>query len=99
MIEYNKICRRVSARPATTGSIGIPARAYSSARHSDSAQKWGGVQKNMIRNNSTDSRPIVPVAAAQPIIGGDAPAAPPPTKFCRGVRLSRLVESAKEKKT
>jgi len=32
-----------------------------------------------------------PVAAAQPIIGGTAPAAPPMTMFCGVVRLSHMV--------
>ncbi len=32
-----------------------------------------------------------PPAAAQPIIGGKAPAAPPMTMFCGVVRLSHIV--------
>src|SRR5260370_37442362 len=75
----------VAAAPATTGSIGMPARAYSSARSSDSAQKWGGVHRRMIRNSSSGSRPTVPVAAIQPITGGGAPAAPP-RRIIFGVR-------------
>ncbi len=38
-----------------------------------------------------DSRLTAPVAAAQPIIGGTAPAAPPMTMFCGVVRLSHIV--------
>ncbi len=34
---------------------------------------------------------ILPVAAAQPIIGGSAPAAPPMTMFCGVRRLSQIV--------
>ena len=33
----------------------------------------------------------VPVTAAQPIIGGKAPAAPPMTMFCGVARLSHIV--------
>ena len=33
----------------------------------------------------------LPVAAAQPIIGGNAPAAPPITIFCGVERLSHIV--------
>src|SRR6266852_4763499 len=70
-----RICRFVSAVPATTGSIGRPARAYSPARLSDSAQKWGGVHKKMIRNRMSGSTPMRPVAATQPITGGKPAAA------------------------
>src|SRR5215204_4685515 len=34
--------------------------------------------------------PMPPVAAAQPIIGGNAPAAPPITMFCGVVRFSHI---------
>ena len=64
------ICRVVAVAPATTGSIGTPARAYSSLRLSDRAQKCGGVQRKMMRNRLSGSSPISPVAAAQPITGG-----------------------------
>ena len=40
---------------------------------------------------STDSTLTAPVAAAQPIIGGKAPAAPPITMFCGVHRLSQIV--------
>ena len=35
--------------------------------------------------------PTPPVTAAQPIIGGNAPAAPPMTMFCGVQRLSHIV--------
>ena len=35
-----------------------------------------------MRNRTSGSSPISPVAAAQPITGGSAPAAPPMTMFC-----------------
>ena len=37
------------------------------------------------------SSPISPVAAAQPITGGSAPAAPPMTMFCGVRRFSQTV--------
>ena len=80
-----RICRRVSRRPATTGSIGTPARAYSPARTSESAQKCGGVQTKMMANRIHGRSAVSPPTAAQPITGGRAPAAPPMTMFC-GVR-------------
>jgi hypothetical protein len=42
----------------------------------------------MIRNMMSGSTPIRPVAATQPTIGGNAPAAPPMTMFC-GVALQQ----------
>ena len=44
-----------------------------------------------MRNSSDrlDAKP--PVAAAQPIIGGSAPAAPPITMFCGVERFSHIV--------
>jgi hypothetical protein len=69
-------------RFSPSGSMGTRAWAYSSMRLSDSAQKWGGVHRKTIKNKMNGSRPISPVAAAQPIIGGSAPAAPPITMFC-----------------
>ena len=81
---------RVAASPATTGSMGTPARAYSSLRSKASAQKWGGVQKNTMRKRSRLSKPIEPVAAAQAITGGNAPAAPPITMFCGVRRFSHM---------
>ncbi len=58
---------------------------------SASAQKCGGVHMKISANISTDSRLTVPVAAAQPIMGGNAPAAPPITIFCGVQRLSPMV--------
>ena len=45
----------------------------------------------MIRNISTGSIETEPVTAAQPITGGNAPAAPPMTMFCGVQRLSHIV--------
>ena len=45
----------------------------------------------MMRNSTTLSRLTEPVAAAQPIIGGKAPAAPPMTMFCGVRRFSHMV--------
>ena len=45
----------------------------------------------MIRNSTIGSTPIDPVAAALPIMGGNAPAAPPITMFCGVERLSHIV--------
>ena len=41
-------------------------------------------------NMNSDSTETPPVAAAQPIIGGKAPAAPPITMFCGVVRFSHI---------
>jgi len=45
----------------------------------------------MMRNMTMGSRLTVPVAAAQPIIGGTAPAAPPITMFWGVLRFSHIV--------
>ena len=45
----------------------------------------------MMRNSKTLSMLTEPVTAAQPIIGGKAPAAPPMTMFCGVRRLSHMV--------
>ena len=45
----------------------------------------------IIVNNVIDSTLTVPVAAAQPIIGGNAPAAPPITIFWGVRRFSQIV--------
>jgi hypothetical protein len=45
----------------------------------------------MTRNNKIDSKPICPVTAAAPTIGGNAPAAPPITMFCGVQRFSHIV--------
>ena len=47
----------------------------------DRAQKCGGVQKNIIKNNAIAGIPISFVIAAHPTTGGTAPAAPPITIF------------------
>ena len=44
-----------------------------------------------MRKRMTLSRLIVPVAAAQPMTGGKAPAAPPMTMFCGVQRFSHMV--------
>ena len=44
-----------------------------------------------MRNSRTGSRLTSPVTAAQPIIGGKAPAAPPMTMFCGVERFSHIV--------
>src|SRR6516225_6647806 len=72
--------------------MGILARAYSSARVSDSAQKCGGVHRKMIRNKMNGSSAIPPVEAAQPTTGGSAPAAPPMTIFCGVFDIKRKSE-------
>ena len=45
----------------------------------------------MMRKRTKLSRLTLPVAAAQPIIGGTAPAAPPITMFCGVNRFSHMV--------
>ena len=45
----------------------------------------------MMANITRLSRLKPPVAAAQPIIGGKAPAAPPMTMFCGVERFSHIV--------
>jgi hypothetical protein len=45
----------------------------------------------MMANSAIAPQPIPPVAAAQPISGGKAPAAPPITMFCGVRRLSQIV--------
>ncbi len=42
-------------------------------------------------NSTRDSSETEPVAAAQPITGGMAPAAPPMTMFCAVRRFSHMV--------
>ena len=88
---YRRICRRVSASPRTTGSIGTPTFAYSSFISSDSDQKWGGVQKKTMKNSISAVPLSEPVTAAQPTSGGTAPAAPPMTMFCGLRRFSQSV--------
>ena len=54
------------------------------------AQKCGGVQAKIIRNNSSEYGSSVPVTAVQPSTGGAAPAAPPITMFCGVARLRNM---------
>ena len=42
-------------------------------------------------NNISGTRSTEPVTAAQPITGGNAPAAPPITMFCGVRRFSQIV--------
>ena len=56
-----------------------------------SAQKCGGVQKNITPNMTSAGQPTVPVTADQPITTGMHPAAPPQTMFCEVRRLSSSV--------
>ena len=53
--------------------------------------KWGGVQRKMMRKSTRDSSPTYPAAAAHPITGGRAPAAPPITMFWDVFRFSQAV--------
>ena len=64
----------------------ILALEYSVSLYNASAQKCGGVQMKIKTNKMMGKVLISPVAHAQPITGGKAPAAPPITMFC-GVRL------------
>ena len=43
------------------------------------------------RNSEIEARLMSPVTAAQPIIGGNAPDAPPITMFCGVRRFSHIV--------
>ena len=56
-----------------------------------SAQKCGGVQKNMTTNRTTGAQASESVTAAQPTSTGTAPAAPPMTMLCVLVRFSQIV--------
>jgi hypothetical protein len=73
---YNIIRRRVLVSPWVTVSIGTPASVYSSFINKAKDQKCGGVHKNININIIRLSVDTCPVATAQPIIGGKAPAAP-----------------------
>ena len=90
-IVYSRTCSRVYGTPWVTGSIGMPARAYSSRRAMASAQKCGGVHTKMMRNSSSAFGSMEFVTAAQPRTGGAAPAAPPMTMFCEVARFSHTV--------
>ena len=56
-----------------------------------SAQKCGGVQKNIAANSTIGASASEFVTAAQPTSTGTAPAAPPITMFCVLVRFSHIV--------
>ena len=45
----------------------------------------------MMAKSSSGSTDRLPVTAAQPITGGNAPAAPPMTMFCGVLRFSQTV--------
>jgi hypothetical protein len=45
----------------------------------------------MIANSAPAPQPTSPLTAAQPTIGGSAPAAPPMTMFCGVRRFSHIV--------
>src|SRR5438477_392703 len=62
-----------------------------SSRQRRICQQGGAVHSKMIRNKSSGSTAIWPVAAAQPMTGGNAPAAPPITMFCGVRRFSHIV--------
>ena len=66
--------------------MGILALEYSVSLYKANAQKWGGVQMKIKTNKMIGKVLTSPVAHAQPITGGKAPAAPPITIFW-GVRL------------
>ena len=50
-----------------------------------------GVQRKIMRKSASGSTSICPVAAAHPITGGSAPAAPPMTMFWDVARFSHAV--------
>src|ERR1700704_903090 len=56
------------------------------------------VRTMMIRNRTSGASSMSPVAAAQPITGGSAPAAPPMTMFWGVSRLSHIVYTTTEKR-
>ncbi len=56
-----------------------------------SAQKCGGVQKNITPNSTTGAQVSESLTAAHPTSTGTAPAAPPMTMFCVLVRFSQIV--------
>ena len=78
----------VPRQPAASARLHAHSRQL---RLSARAQKWGGVQRKIMRNSASGSSPISPVAAAHPITGGSAPAAPPMTMFCGVARFSHAV--------
>ena len=53
----------VSFCPLTTGSIGIFALEYSTSLYNDNAQKCGGVQKKIVKNNDVRCPEINPLAS------------------------------------
>ena len=56
-----------------------------------SAQKCGGVHRNITTNSTTGAQVTSLRTAAQPTSTGTAPAAPPMTMFCVLVRFSHSV--------
>ena len=56
-----------------------------------SAQKCGGVHRNITANSTTGAHATLFWTAAQPTSTGMAPAAPPMTMFCVLVRFSQSV--------
>jgi hypothetical protein len=58
--------------------------------NSAKAQKCGGVHMKISANINRLSTDTPPVAQAQPIMGGKAPAAPPITMFCGVERFSHI---------
>ena len=90
-IAYIMIWFLVTLFPLTTGSIGTLAFEYYISLYSASAQKCGGVQKNIMQNNKTGKKLISLAEQTQPITGGKAPAAPPITIFWEVLLLSHTV--------
>ena len=77
---------RTAGRPLPRGRV-----SRSEALAFGLALAGGGVHSRIIRNSSSGSSPTVPVAATQPMTGGNAPAAPPITMFCGVRRFSHIV--------
>ena len=61
--------------------MGTFALEYSISLYKASAQKWGGVHINIIKNNIIGKKLKLSETDTQPISGGNAPAAPPITIF------------------
>src|SRR3972149_1103779 len=77
--------------PITTGSMGIPAFAYSSLWTMAKLQKWDGVQKNMVIASKTGSRHNSAAADAPPARTAKLPANPPIIIFNQLFLLSHAV--------
>tara|TARA_B100000927_G_scaffold101531_1_gene82226 strand:- start:13793 stop:14101 length:309 start_codon:yes stop_codon:yes gene_type:complete len=91
IIEYRKICLIVYLLPEILGIIGILAFSYSLDVKIANAQKCGGVQKNIIKKRRIGSIVRGALVESQPIIGGNAPAAPPMTIFCVVLLFNQIV--------